>query len=82
MAQAQGTQQEGRRGMTNSLRLAYEARCSQVAQLKETLESVRQYLEENHAERIKYPEYVEFHLWRRIMLELGHVVPLWKGGEE
>lgn len=46
-----------------------------ICKLEETLGAVKQYLEENHAERIKYPEYIEFHILKKIMNEL------WKGGE-
>lgn len=38
------------------------------------LTSLKEYFEESHAERIKYPEYAEFHMYRVVVLALGEAV--------
>ena len=48
----------------------------QVAEKNNALKQLKEYFEENHANRIKYPEYLEFHQYHMILLALGIVEKL------
>ena len=53
----------------------------QLMNARRALQQAREYFEINHAERIKYPEYIEFHVYVRILDALGLIEPITKGSE-
>jgi hypothetical protein len=40
---------------------------NEIIKLEAALQHLKTYFEENHAERIKYPEYLEFHEYKMIL---------------
>jgi len=44
-------------------------------QLREVLIECSEYLTEKHPERVKYPEYIEHHLWCAVNIAPGKIVP-------
>jgi len=49
----------------------------QLMNAKKALTQAREYLEIIHAEKIKYPEYIEFHVYIRILDALGLIHDLY-----
>ena len=50
-----------------------EQQRAELAEKDNALKQLKEYFEENHAERIMYPEYLEFHEYHMILLALGIV---------
>ena len=49
----------------------------QLINARRALQQAREYFEQSHAGKIKYPEYLEFHVYVRILRALGLIHDLY-----